>query len=78
MSLVEGERSSRKNDGKETSSGKGNKFFFDRDVFFPRMEAGFDDFDLIGFRVEIQGVVGGGGKTTINKYLGLFRMRRSG
>jgi len=78
LGLVEGERSSGKNGRKETGGGNGNKFFFDRDVFFPGMEAGLDDFDLIGLRIKIQSIVGGSGETTIDENLSLFGMGRSG
>lgn len=78
MGLVKGERSGGKDGRKEAGGGNGNEFFFDRDVFFPGMKARFDNLDLIGFRIEIQGVVGGGGETTIDEDLGLFGMRRSG
>lgn len=76
LSLVVGQRSSRRDGGEEASGGDGDKFFFDGDVFFPGMEAGLGDLDLVSTWGEVKGVIGGGGETTVNENLGLFRMGR--
>lgn len=78
LGLVVGQRSSRGNGGEEASRSDGDKFFFDGNVFFPGVEAGFGNFDLVGTGSEIEGVVSSSGKTTVDENLGLLRMRRGG
>jgi len=76
--LIEGERGGGKNGGKEAGGSERDKFLFSRDVFFPRVKTGFGDFDLIGVRAEIEGVVGSSGEVAVDKNLSLFRVRRGG